>query len=385
MRRLLACRAAAIHPADGSGYREVGHEGEDRCHGSIVYQPCPPSPRRSCSGCGYDPLLSEGARQAAGLSASTFRLFRSAEEVRDFFDYTAGRRQLSTEVRPAVQTVRGSITPAARIVEDRLAAYEVRDLAFCFSRRACHGDRGDHSHITRPGGVILHSQPSPLWRLSETLISRTLSGPPAWEAVGFADGVDEQGRCKPAAARCDGRSQAVPNVIHDRDALEPAQHDGRYRARAAAVSPARSHRGQGRSHRARRACDNTLLGPVFRRDPLALGAEISSFYSLTKYVGLGTPITIPPGGVSGGEGMLMKRRSNCCRGAISARLNATFLPGCRGRVALETAPHCRTERGLRQRQGDREGFLRARRHPLRCEAGALPAIRCAHVPSAPRL
>src|SRR4029453_15046510 len=43
-------------------------------------------------GYGYDPLLSEGAVKPPVFLTSTF-VFRSAEEGRDFFDYTAGRRQ----------------------------------------------------------------------------------------------------------------------------------------------------------------------------------------------------------------------------------------------------------------------------------------------------
>ena len=42
--------------------------------------------------------------------------------------------------------------------------------------------------FTRPGDVILHSQP--LYGGTETLVSRTLTAYDI-EAVGFADGVDE--------------------------------------------------------------------------------------------------------------------------------------------------------------------------------------------------
>ena len=44
-------------------------------------------------GYGYDPLLSEGAVKPPVFLTSTF-VFRTAEEGRDFFDYTAGRREL---------------------------------------------------------------------------------------------------------------------------------------------------------------------------------------------------------------------------------------------------------------------------------------------------
>ena len=41
---------------------------------------------------GYDPELSEGAVKPPVFLTSTF-VFHSAEEGRDFFDYTAGRRE----------------------------------------------------------------------------------------------------------------------------------------------------------------------------------------------------------------------------------------------------------------------------------------------------
>jgi methionine-gamma-lyase len=40
-------------------------------------------------GYGYDPALSEGAAKPPVFLTSTF-VFRTAEEGRDFFDYTAG-------------------------------------------------------------------------------------------------------------------------------------------------------------------------------------------------------------------------------------------------------------------------------------------------------
>jgi methionine-gamma-lyase len=43
-------------------------------------------------GYGYDPALSEGAVKPPVFLTSTF-VFRSAEEGRDFFDYTSGRKQ----------------------------------------------------------------------------------------------------------------------------------------------------------------------------------------------------------------------------------------------------------------------------------------------------
>src|SRR6185369_1715757 len=73
-------------------------------------------------GYGYDPLLSEGAVKPPVFLTSTF-VFRSAEEGRDFFDYTAGRREPQKGAAAGLVYSRFN-HPNSEIVEDRLAAYE---------------------------------------------------------------------------------------------------------------------------------------------------------------------------------------------------------------------------------------------------------------------
>src|SRR5690242_8514834 len=135
-------------------------------------------------GYGYDPLLSEGAVKPPVFLTSTF-VFRSAEEGRDFFDYTAGRRQ------PPEGTTGGLVYsrfnhPNSEIVEDRLAAYERAEACILFSSGMSAIATTILTFI-RPGDVILHSQP--LYGGTETLVTRTLSAYGV-AAVGFADGVD---------------------------------------------------------------------------------------------------------------------------------------------------------------------------------------------------
>src|SRR5947199_10010002 len=133
-------------------------------------------------GYGYDPLLSEGAVKPPVFLTSTF-VFRTAEEGRDFFDYTAGRRQ------PPEGESRGLVYsrfnhPNSEIVEDRLAAYERTENCALFSS----GMAAITTTIlafARPGDVILHSQP--LYGGTETLFAKTLAGL-SIGAVGFADG-----------------------------------------------------------------------------------------------------------------------------------------------------------------------------------------------------
>src|SRR6266550_9275373 len=73
-------------------------------------------------GYGYDPLLSEGAVKPPVFLTSTF-VFRSAEEGRNFFDYTAGRRQPPKGEGGGLVYSRFN-HPNSEIVEDRLAGYE---------------------------------------------------------------------------------------------------------------------------------------------------------------------------------------------------------------------------------------------------------------------
>src|SRR4051794_3065751 len=136
-------------------------------------------------GYGYDPLLSEGAVKPPVFLTSTF-VFGSAEEGRDFFDYTAGRK------KPPEGTGAGLVYsrfnhPNSEIVEDRLAVYEGAESCVLFSS----GMSAISTTIlafARPGDVILHSQP--LYGGTETLLARTMADFNI-AAVGFVDGVSE--------------------------------------------------------------------------------------------------------------------------------------------------------------------------------------------------
>src|SRR6187551_2205184 len=80
---------------------------------------------------GYDPLLSEGAVKPPVFLTSTF-VFKSAEEGRDFFNYTSGRKQ------PPQGSAAGLVYsrfnhPNSEIVEERLAVYEEAETCALFS------------------------------------------------------------------------------------------------------------------------------------------------------------------------------------------------------------------------------------------------------------
>jgi len=253
-------------------------------------------------GYGYDPLLSEGAVKPPVFLTSTF-VFRTAEEGRDFFDYTSGRREPPTGTAAGLVYSRFN-HPNSEIVEDRLAAYEGAEACILFSS-GMSAIATSIITFARPGDAILHSQP--LYGGTETLISRTLTAY-GIAAVGFADGVDEAGL--QAAAR-DAEAKGRVSVIMIETPSNPLNTlvDIKLVARIAGEIEARQ------GHRPVIICDNTLLGPVFQR-PLALGADLS-VYSLTKYVGGHSDLIA--GAALGSETLLKPIR--LLRGAVGTQLD----------------------------------------------------------------
>ncbi len=238
---------------------------------------------------GYDPMLSEGAVKPPVFLTSTF-VFGSAEEGRNFFDYTAGRK------KPPEGTGAGLVYsrfnhPNSEIVEDRLAVYEGAESCVLFSS----GMSAISTTIlafARPGDVILHSQP--LYGGTETLLARTMADFNI-AAVGFVDGVSEP---VIRAAVQEARGKGRISVIMIETPANPTNTlvDIKLLRRIA------DEVGAAQGFRPVLVCDNTLLGPVFQR-PLDHGADVS-VYSLTKYVGghsdliagaaLGSKATIAP-------------------------------------------------------------------------------------------
>jgi methionine-gamma-lyase len=253
-------------------------------------------------GYGYDPLLSEGAVKPPVFLTSTF-VFRSAEEGRDFFDYTAGRRQPPQGETGGLVYSRFN-HPNSEIVEDRLAAYEAAESCILFSS-GMSAIATTILTFTRPGDVILHSQP--LYGGTETLVSRTLTAYDI-EAVGFADGVDESSM-REAAEMAEAKGRVAVIMIETPSNPLNTMVDVKLVARMADDIATRQQ------HRPVVVCDNTLLGPVFQR-PLLLGADVS-VYSLTKYVGGHSDLI---GGAALGSERLA-RPIKQLRGAIGTQLD----------------------------------------------------------------
>jgi methionine-gamma-lyase len=253
-------------------------------------------------GYGYDPLLSEGAVKPPVFLTSTF-VFRSAEEGRDFFDYTSGRRE------PPKGSAAGLVYsrfnhPNSEIVEDRLAAYEGAETCILFSS-GMSAIATTILTFSRPGDVILHSRPCDGG--TETLISRTLS---AYNigAVAFADGVNEA-VVQAAAAEAEAKGRVSVIMIETPSNPLNTLVDIKLVARIAGEIEKRQ------GHRPRIVCDNTLLGPVFQR-PLGCGADVS-VYSLTKYVGGHSDLIA--GAALGSEALMKPIR--LLRGAVGTQLD----------------------------------------------------------------
>ncbi len=254
-------------------------------------------------GYGYDPALSEGAVKPPVFLTSTF-VFRSAEEGRDFFDYTAGRRAPPAGDEGGLVYSRFN-HPNSEIVEDRLAVFEGAETAIIFSSGMSAIATTLLTYV-RPGDVVLHSQP--LYGGTETLLSRTLA-PFGVAAAGFADGISPADvRTAAEVAMRAGRVSVILvespsnplNTLVDlalmRDVADEigARQDG---------------------HRPTILCDNTLLGPIFQK-PLAHGADIV-LYSLTKYVGGHSDLVA--GAALGSKARLTPIR--LLRGAIGTQLD----------------------------------------------------------------
>src|SRR5215475_13829704 len=253
-------------------------------------------------GYGYDPALSEGSAKPPVFLTSTF-VFRTAEEGRDFFDYTAGRRQPPAEGRAGLVYSRFN-HPNLEIVEDRLAAYEGAEEGLVFSSGMAAIATAILTDI-RPGDVILHSRP--LYGGTEVLIEKTLT-PYGIQAEGFTDGLDES-HIRGAAERGIAKGRVAMIFIETpSDPMNTLVDIALVRRIAQAI-------GSQQSIRPIIACDNTLLGPVFQ-SPLAHGADLS-IYSLTKYVGGHSDLI--GGAVIGSREHLRPIRA--LRGAIGTQLD----------------------------------------------------------------
>jgi methionine-gamma-lyase len=265
-------------------------------------------PETQMMGFGYDPALSEGSLKPPIFLTSTF-VFKTAQEGKDFFDYTSGRREPGAGQSSGLVYSRFN-NPNLEVLEDRLALWEQSEAAAVFSSGMSAISTALWAYV-RPGDVILMSQP--LYGGTETLIEKTF---PSFgvTAVSFTEGCDR-------AAVSDAASRAVATAKERGGRVcavmteTPANPTNSLVDLALMRDISEEIGGAQRGGRPPVLVDNTFLGPVFQR-PLAHGADLV-MYSLTKYVGGHSDLVA--GGVAGAGDVVGPIKK--LRGALGTQLD----------------------------------------------------------------
>ena len=259
-------------------------------------------------GYGYDPSLSEGSLKPPIFLTSTF-VFKTAQEGKDFFDVTSGRRELGLGQSSGLVYSRFN-NPNLEVLEDRLALWEEAGAAAVFSSGMSAISTVLWTYV-RPGDVILMSQP--LYGGTETLIEKTL---PLFgvHAEGFTEGYDRDAVAA-AAARASARARETGGRVCLVMTETPANPTNSLvdLALMREISEQIGKRQEG--GRPPVVVDNTFLGPVFQQ-PLRHGADLV-MYSLTKYVGGHSDLVA--GGVSGAREIVGPIKK--LRGALGTQLD----------------------------------------------------------------
>jgi len=233
-------------------------------------------PETQMMGYGYDPALSEGSLKPPIFLTSTFA-FKTAQDGKDFFDFTSGRREPTAGQSSGLVYSRFN-NPNLEVLEDRLALWEEGETAAVFSSGMSAISTVIWTHV-RPGDVILMSQP--LYGGTETLIEKTL---PAFgvSAVGFNLGHDRAAVTEAAELALKKSSETHGRVclVMVETPANPTNSLVDLALMKEISAMIGKRQGGGRPPV---AVDNTFLGPVFQR-PLGFGADLV-MYSLTKYVG----------------------------------------------------------------------------------------------------
>lgn len=227
-------------------------------------------PETLMMGYGYAPGLSEGALKPPIFLTSTF-VFENAQQGKDFFDLTAGRRQLRPGEKSGLVYSRFN-NPNFEILEDRLAIWDQAERSAVFASGMAAISTTLFAFL-RPGDTVLHSRP--LYGGTETLLKNQM-GAFGITAVGFTDGTDMAGMDKAAEV---ARGKGRVGLILVETPANPT--NGLVDLQACAAIAGRLEKLQG--YRPPIVVDNTLLGPIFQV-PLLHGADIT-LTSLTKYVG----------------------------------------------------------------------------------------------------
>ena len=260
------------------------------------------SPVTQMMGFGYDPHLSEGALKPPVFLTSTF-VFRKAQDGKDFFDYTSGRKSLPDGGRGGLVYSRFN-NPNLEVLEDRLALWDEAESAAVFASGMAAIATTLLTHL-KAGDVLLFCQP--LYGGTETLIAKTLPNL-GIRHVAFTDGISP-GAVQAAAAA--GAALGRIGLIMTETPANPTNTlvDLALMARTA------DELGRRQGYRPLIVTDNTMLGPVYQK-PLRCGADIN-LYSLTKYVGGHSDLVA--GGISGSRAHVLPVRQ--ARGSLGTQLD----------------------------------------------------------------
>jgi methionine-gamma-lyase len=255
------------------------------------------SPETQMMGFGFDPALSEGALKPPIFLTSTF-VFKNAQDGKDFFDYTSGRKQPPPGQAAGLVYSRFN-NPNLEVLEDRLALWEGGESAAVFSSGMSAISTTLWAFL-KPNDVMLMSQP--LYGGTETLIDKTLTQFNIGY-VGVQDAINREvvmAGAKSALEKARSRGGKVGLLVTE----TPANPTNGLVDLALWREASEWIAGQQGGSRPPLAVDNTFLGPVFQR-PLELGADIV-MYSLTKYVGGHSDLVA--GGVVGAKALMQPVR-----------------------------------------------------------------------------
>ena len=114
-------------------------------------------PETLMMGYGYAPGLSEGSLKPPIFLTSTF-VFDSAQQGKDFFDLTSGRRQPRPGEKAGLVYSRFN-NPNLEILEDRLAIWDQAERSAVFASGMAAISTTLFVFL-RPGGTVLHSPQS---------------------------------------------------------------------------------------------------------------------------------------------------------------------------------------------------------------------------------
>ena len=227
-------------------------------------------PETLMMGYGYSPAMSEGALKPPVFLTSTF-VFETAQQGKDFFDLTSGRRRRQPGEKAGLVYSRFN-HPNMEILEDRLAIWDEAERSAVFASGMAAIATTCFAFL-RPGDTIVHSRP--LYGGSETLLKNQM-GAFGVTPFGFTDGVDVgQMRAVAQQAAAKGR---VGMIL-----VETPANPTNGLVDLAACAAIADELGKSQGHRPPVVVDNTMLGPIFQK-PLKHGADLT-LLSLTKYVG----------------------------------------------------------------------------------------------------